>query len=59
MYTETMTARLQLPKTIYKSHIGGQCEAVASVIFGIDIQVLPNVYCNNKQRKGTYETIIH
>jgi len=38
-----MTARLQVPKTIYKSHVGGQCEAFAAVIFGIDILVVQNV----------------
>jgi len=43
-----MTARLQVPMTIYKSHVGGQCEALAAVCEkkGIDILVLPNVYSN-------------
>ena len=60
MYTETMTARLQLPKILCKSSLDALEKAVAAVIiFGIDILVPQNVYCNNKQRKGTYETIIH
>jgi len=48
-----MTARLQVPETIYKSHVGGQCEAFAAVIFLVDILVAQDVYLNYKQRKGT------
>ena len=41
MYTKTMTARLQVPMTPYKSHVGGQDEAFAAVC--------------NQPRKGTMQ----
>ena len=48
-----MTARLQVPETIYKIHVSGQCEALAAVCEkkGIDILVLPNVYLNYQPKK--------
>jgi hypothetical protein len=32
----TMITRLQIPETIYKSHVSGQCEASAVIYIKLD-----------------------